>query len=137
MSQEGHVQAKAPGNFVIRETTDAQFERDVLKNSRPTFVLFYSTTCSLCKDMQDTINKIGIAFNGRLDFFKVSIHSNPAFASKYATGGMPCSVIFHKGEVVRDTRILDGQSVWIGNAANLQFFLQWINTVLNVANENW
>lgn len=135
--QAGHVQARSPGNFTIKETTDATFERDVLKSTIPTYVLFYSTTCSLCKDMEDTIKQIGIAFNGRVQFYKMSVHNNPAYSGKYATSGMPCSIIFSKGDVVRDTRILDGQSVWAGNAANLQYFLSWINTVLNVINESW
>ncbi len=50
---------------------------------------------------------------------------------------MPCSVIFSKGEIIRDTRIMDGQSVWSGNAVNLQYYLNWVNTVLNVANERY
>ena len=123
--------------FVFRETTDAQFERDVLKHSGPVFVMFYSPTCDACRTMEESINQIGVAFNGRLAFFKINVQNNPAYSSKYAGTGMPCSVIFSKGEIIRDTRIMDGQSVWTGNAANLQYFLTWLNNVLNIANENW
>lgn len=132
-----HNAAQPPGSFAFKDVTDPTFERDVLKKDRPVYVLFFSETCVLCHEMQETINKIGIAFNGRLEFFKMNIHHNPAYSSKYASKGMPCSVIFHKGEIIRDTRIMDGHSVWTGNAANLEFFLNWINNVLNIANENW
>lgn len=131
------MQTNPPGNFKIGTTTDATFERDVLKNPNPIFVMFFSQKCLSCRDLEETINRIGIAFQGRLQFVKVNIHENPAYAARYVKTGMPCSVIFNKGEIVRDTRIMDGQSVWTGNAANLQYFLNWINTVLNVIGENW
>ncbi len=130
-------QINPPGYFSIKETTDAEFDRDVLKKTNPVYVLFYSHMCSLCKEMEETINKVGIAFNGRLEFYKVNIHNNPAYSAKYAATAMPCSVIFSKGEIIRDTRIMDGQSVWSGNAVNLQYYLNWVNTVLNVANERY
>lgn len=131
------ARATPPGNFKIEHLTDATFERDVLKADKPVYVLFYSTTCSACSDMEDTINKIGIAFNGRLKFYKIIVQNNPIFPAKYAKTSMPLSIIFHKGEIVRDPRILDGSSQWTGNAANLQYYLQWVNTVLNVINERF
>lgn len=131
------IQGKPPGNFVLREITDATFERDALKSQLPVFVFFYSQQCSACHDMEATLNQIGVAFNGRLNFVKINVHNNPAFSARYVKSGMPCSVLFHKGEIVRDTRIADGQSVWTGNAVNLQYFLNWLNTVLNVISENW
>lgn len=133
MSEHG----KPPGNFILNETTDATFERDVLKSNTPIFVLFYSKHCSACHDLENTINQIGIAFNGRLNFVKINIHNNPAYTARYVKAGLPCSVLFHKGDIVRDSRIADGQSIWTGNAVNLQYFLNWLNTVLNVVSENW
>ncbi len=124
-----------PGNFQLTELSDAEFESKVLKNPNPVYVLFYSPTCDLCADMTKTLNQIGIAFNGRLEFFRMNIHNNPAYSSMYAQKGMPCSVVFSEGSVVRSTRIMDGEAVWTGNAANLQYFLNWVNNVLNVINE--
>jgi hypothetical protein len=86
--------------------------------------------------MKDCV-EIGIAFNGILKFYKIIVQNNPIFPAKYANSSMPLSIIFHKGEIVRDPRILDGSSQWTGNAANLQYYLQWINTVLNVINERF
>lgn len=137
MNSEQNIRTGRPGNFKINDLTDATFERDVLQATEPVYVLFYSDTCQLCKEMEDTINMIGIAFNNRLKFYKIVVQNNPVFPGKYAETAMPLSIIFHKGEVVRDTRLLDGHSKWTGNAANLQYFLQWINTVLNVINEKW
>ncbi len=131
----GEIRTVPPGSFKINDLTDATFEREILKATSPVFVLFYSTSCGVCADMEDTLNKIGIAFNGRLKFYKIIVQNNPIFPAKYAQSSMPMSIIFHKGEIIRDTRILDGQSVWTGNAANLQYFLQWVNTVLNVIGE--
>lgn len=131
------IQGKPPGNFVIRDITDATFERDVLKSQKPVFVFFFSKQCSACHDMEATLNQIGIAFSSRINFVRLNIHNNPAYTSRYVKAGMPCSVLFNKGDIVRDTRITDGQSVWTGNAANLQYFLNWLNTVLNVIGENW
>jgi thioredoxin-like negative regulator of GroEL len=131
------VQKGPPGNFKMLDVTDATFERDVLKSGRLTYVLFYSETCKSCVDMQATINQIGIAFMSQLNFVRVNVASNQSYAAKYSTGGgMPLSVILNKeGEVVRDTRIQDGQSIWTGDASNLQYFINWLNTVINVAGE--
>jgi len=123
--------------FVIKELIDANFETEVLKKTKPVYVLFYSNTCALCADMLKTLNEIGLAFNKELEFYKINVNNNRSYASKYAGSGMPCSVIFQKGDIIRNTRILDGQSVWTGNAANLQYFINWINNVLNVAGEKW
>lgn len=133
------MQATPPGNFQMKDVTDATFERDVLKSGKPTYVFFYTNTCGSCRSMGKTLNQIGIAFKDRLNFVQVDVASNQAFASKYANGGgMPCSVILdEKGEVVRDARIQDGQSVWVGDAANLQYFINWLNNVLNIVGENW
>lgn len=132
-------QSGPPGNFQVREVTDATFEKEVIKSARLTYVLFYNTSCSACKSMKATLNQIGIAFKERIDFVQVDVASNQAFASKYAAGnGMPCSVILSPGgNIIRDTRFPDGQSVWVGDAHNLQYFINWLNNVLNVANENW
>jgi thioredoxin 1 len=138
MTQE-RKQSGPPGNFQMQEVTDATFERDVLKSGKLTYVFFYSPTCGACKDMTATLNQIGIAFKDRINFVKVDVSQNQAFASKYAGGhGMPCSVILAPGgEVIRDTRIQDGQSIWVGDAANLQYFINWLNNVMNIAGENW
>lgn len=138
MSTE-RTQSGPPGNFQFQEVTDATFERDVLKAKKLTYVFFYTDTCGACRSMMATLNQIGIAFQGRINFVKVNVASNQSFASKYAGGnGMPCSVILSPdGEVIRDTRIQDGQSIWIGDAANLQYFINWLNNVLNIAGENW
>ena len=127
------------GNFQLTEVTDATFERDVLKSGKLTYVFFYTNTCVSCRSMMATLNQIGIAFQGRINFVQVDVASNQAFASKYASGsGMPCSVILSPdGNVIRDTRIQDGQSIWTGDAANLQYFINWLNNVLNIAGEYW
>lgn len=133
------TQSGPPGNFKLVEVTDATFERDVLKAKKITFVFFGTNTCGACRSMEATLNQIGIAFVSRVNFVKVDVSSNQAFASKYASGqGMPCSVVFNpEGEVIRDVRIQDGQAVWTGDAANLQYFINWLNNVLNIAGENW
>lgn len=130
-------QIKPPGNFAIKDISDATFERDVLKSTKPVFVFFFSKKCSACLEMEATLNQIGIAFCDRITFVRLNIHNNPAYTSRYMTEAMPCSVVIHKGEVIRDARIADGQSVWVGNAANLQYFINWLNNVLNIAGENW
>ena len=130
-------QTQAPGNFSMREITDATFERDVLKHKGLSFVLFYNTSCSACNDMKETLAKIGIAFKSKIEFMQMDVVKNPQFSSMHVKNAMPCSIVFQDGKVIRDTRIMEGQSVWTGNAANIQYFINWINTVVNVADENW
>jgi thioredoxin 1 len=131
------IPSKPPGDFAMYDISDSTFEKEVLKSDIPVFVMFYNPSCGACHDLMDTIQSIGIAFKGRLKFVKMDAARNPAYSLSYVQQGMPHSVIIHKGEVVRDPRIMDGQSVWIGSAEHVHTFLGWINNVLNIISENW
>lgn len=140
MSENGTIRATAPQKIYIEEVTDATFERDVIKQDGLVYVFFYSSQCAFCTDMLQTLESIGVAFKDNFKFVKVDTLRNPSFARKYEMNGAPYSVILRKGEMLRDIPeakiVHETKSSWAGNVVNVQYYLQWLNSVLNRANFN-
>lgn len=83
----------------ITETTDADFEVDVLKSTMPVLVDFWAEWCKPCKMIMPVVEEIAAQYNGRLKVCKVNVDDNNATAVKYGVRGIPSLLIFKGGNV--------------------------------------
>ncbi len=89
---------------MTKETTDNNFQNDVLKSSKPVLVDFWAPWCGPCKQLGPVIDQISSEMSDQLDVFKINIDDNPDTPSKYMVRGIPTLMLFKNGEIV-DTKV--------------------------------
>lgn len=86
-------------NHVIN-TSDADFEKDVLKSSQPVLVDFWAEWCGPCKMIGPIVEEIAKDYQGKLSVVKVNVDDNNETPAKYGVRGIPSLLIFKDGNVV-------------------------------------
>ncbi len=84
----------------ILNTTDADFEKDVLKADKLVVVDFWAPWCQPCRAILPIIEKFAEEHAGRLLVYKVNIDENSETPAKYGVMGIPTLLVFKAGNVV-------------------------------------
>ncbi|MBF0105080.1 MAG: thioredoxin [Deltaproteobacteria bacterium] len=95
------------------ETTDGNFENDVLKATTPVLVDFWASWCGPCRALSPVIDELADEYKGKLKVFKVNTDENPNTPSRYGVRGIPTIIVFKDGQIV-------DQSVGVVAKVNLQ-----------------
>ena len=104
------------------ETTDNNFENDVLKSSTPVIVDFWAEWCGPCKQISPYLEEIAIEKKDLIKIFKLNIDDNPETPQKYGVQGIPTIMLFQDG------RLID-QKVGSMPKSSIN---EWINSNLNI-----
>ena len=84
-----------------KPTTDATFDADVLKNSKPVLVDFWAEWCGPCRAVAPILEEIAAANGDKIEVFKLNTDENPATSAKYGITGIPTMNVYQNGEVVK------------------------------------
>ncbi len=84
----------------VKNTTDGNFEQEVLKSGKPVLVDFWATWCSPCRALAPIIDDVANQYAGKLEVFKVDIDSNPNTPALFGVRGIPTVILFKDGKVV-------------------------------------
>ena len=96
--------APAAAGDVIKDTTTAQFARDVLEASRDALVLvdFWAPWCGPCRQLTPVLEKVVKSYGGKVKLVKLNTDEHPSIAAQLRVQSLPTVYAF------RDGRPLDG-----------------------------
>ncbi|QQR80295.1 MAG: thioredoxin [Deltaproteobacteria bacterium] len=84
----------------VFHTTDQNFERDILKSTKPILVDFWATWCAPCRALAPVVDEVANQFKDTIGVYKVDIDSNPESPAKFGVRGIPTVILFKDGKVV-------------------------------------
>lgn len=87
-----------------KETTDNNFQKDVLDSNIPVLVDFWAPWCGPCRQLSPIIDEVAKELDGKLSVVKCNVDENPETPSKYMVRGIPTLIIFKGGKIV-DTKV--------------------------------
>jgi thioredoxin 1 len=84
---------------LIKHTTDATFEADVLKSSKPVLVDYWAEWCGPCKMIAPILDEVATGYNGRLQIAKMNVDENRDIPAKFGIRGIPTLMLFKDGQL--------------------------------------
>ena len=85
-------------DFSIKQ--DPDFERNVLRASKPVIVDFWAAWCGPCKAIAPHVESVEKEFQDRAIVYRVNIDQQPEIASFYQVQAIPTLLFFNNGEQV-------------------------------------
>lgn len=82
----------------MHNTSDENFEKDVLKNKKPVLVDFWAEWCGPCQQLKVTLGHIAKEYKDKIEIFKINVDENPEIPTKYGIRSLPTMMIFKNGE---------------------------------------
>ena len=84
---------------LIKHTTDATFEADVLKSTKPVLVDYWAEWCGPCKMIAPILDEVATSYDGKLQIAKMNVDENRDIPAKFGIRGIPTLMIFKNGEL--------------------------------------
>ena len=84
---------------LIKHTTDATFEADVLKSAHPVLVDYWAEWCGPCKMIAPILDEVATSYSGKLQVAKMNVDENRDIPAKFGNRGIPTLMIFKNGEL--------------------------------------
>ncbi|SDB90487.1 thioredoxin [Acinetobacter boissieri] len=84
----------------IINTTDSQFQSDVLEAETPVLVDFWAAWCGPCKAIAPVLEDLSREYEGKVKIVKVDVTSCEGTAVNYNIRNIPALLLFKNGEVV-------------------------------------
>ena len=84
---------------LIKHTTDATFEADVLKASTPVLVDYWAEWCGPCKMIAPILDEVASSYDGKLQIAKMNVDENREIPAKFGIRGIPTLMLFKDGQL--------------------------------------
>jgi thioredoxin 1 len=88
------------GAGFVRISTDASFERDVLRSPGLVLVAFGASWCGPCRLLYPGLRALASMQKDRLMVTKLDAEANPATADRFGVETYPICILFRAGEEV-------------------------------------
>ncbi|MGH2682021.1 MAG: thioredoxin [Actinomycetota bacterium] len=82
----------------VIDTTDNEFDDQVLGSATPVLVDFWADWCVPCHMVSPIVEEIGREKGESLRVVKLNVDENPSTAQRYGVMGIPTLILFKDGE---------------------------------------
>ena len=103
-----------------KPVTDASFEQDVLKATKPVLVDFWAEWCGPCRQIAPFLEDLSAELGDRIEVRKLNVDENPQTPGRYGVRGIPTLMVFKGGQVA---------ATKIGAMPKSQLY-SWVESVL-------
>jgi thioredoxin 1 len=86
---------------MARAVTTANFQAEVLSNTKPVLVDFWAEWCGPCRMVSPIVDELGADYADKLDVVKVNVDEEPGLAQQYGITGIPALIVFKGGEIAK------------------------------------
>ena len=83
----------------IINTTDENFEKDVLKNQKPVLTDFWASWCAPCLQLSPILEEISEEMKDQIVIAKLNIDDHPNQPTRFGVRGIPTMILFKNGEL--------------------------------------
>jgi thioredoxin 1 len=80
------------------DTTDQEFDEQVLASAMPVLVDFWADWCVPCHMVSPIVEEIGREKEESLRVMKLNVDENPSTAQRFGVMGIPTLILFKDGE---------------------------------------
>jgi thioredoxin 1 len=84
---------------LIKHTSDASFDLDVLKSDQPVLVDYWAEWCGPCKAIAPILDEVSKTYDGRLKVAKMNVDENRDIPAKFGIRGIPTLMLFKGGQL--------------------------------------
>ena len=84
---------------LIKHTTDATFDADVLKSGTPVLVDYWAEWCGPCKMIAPMLDETAQEMDGKLQIAKMNVDENREIPAKFGIRGIPTLMLFKDGQL--------------------------------------
>jgi thioredoxin 1 len=84
---------------LIKHTSDATFEADVLKSDKPVLVDYWAEWCGPCKMIAPILDEVSATYRDKLQIAKMNVDENRDIPAKFGIRGIPTLMLFKDGQL--------------------------------------
>jgi thioredoxin 1 len=88
---------------MTKETSDNNFQKDVIESSKLTLVDFWAPWCGPCRQLSPIVDEVAKEM-ASIEVFKCNVDENPEVPSKFMVRGIPTLMLFKDGKLL-DTKV--------------------------------
>jgi thioredoxin 1 len=84
---------------LIKHTTDASFDADVLQADRPVLVDYWAEWCGPCKMIAPILDDVAEQYGDKIQIAKMNVDENRDVPAKFGIRGIPTLMLFKDGQL--------------------------------------
>lgn len=87
----------------MADVTDATFQDQVLKSTKPVLVDFWAPWCGPCKIVGPIVEELAEEYKDKVTVLKMNVDDNQQTSGMYGVMSIPTLMVFKNGQPVKST----------------------------------